>query len=267
MMGKVHLVGAGPGDPDLITVKGLQCLQRADVLLYDRLAPPELLDEAPARAERIYVGKAPGRHRCSQAEINAIMIEQARQGNIVVRLKGGDPFVFGRGGEEALALAAAGIPWEVVPGISSAVGVPARADVPVTHRGIASSFAVVTGHRAGNRDDLNWAALAQIDTLVVLMGVKRLAHVVAMLITHGRAPETPAAIIERGTLAGERVLMGTLGDIAEQAAVAGIRPPATVVIGDVVRLRERLLSPMPVTPEAGFDILTAALAETTHSAG
>lgn len=247
--GQVYLVGAGPGDPELITVKGLRCLRRADVLLYDRLVAPELVDEAPPTAERIYVGKAPGQHRCTQDEINALMIEKARQGHTVVRLKGGDPFVFGRGGEEVLALAEAGIPFEVVPGITSALGVPACASIPVTYRGISEAFAVVAGHQAGNREDLNWAALAQMDTLVVLMGVQRLPHITAMLIEHGRARETPAAIVEQGTLVGERVVTGTLGDIVKQARVAGIRPPATVVIGDVVGLREKLLSSIRIARE------------------
>ncbi len=261
MVGKVYLVGAGPGDPELITLKGLQYLRRADVLLYDRLVSPELVDEAPPTAERIYVGKAPGCHRCTQDEINALMIEKARQGCTVVRLKGGDPFVFGRGGEEALALAEAGIPFEVVPGITSALGVPTCAGIPVTHRGVSGAFAVITGHRAGGRDDLNWTALAQVDTLIVLMGVKRLPHIVAMLIEHGQAPETPAAIVERGTLVGERVVTGTLGDIVELARVAGIRPPATLVIGDVVRLRESLLAPLLVASEAGLGTWTDAMAE------
>jgi uroporphyrin-III C-methyltransferase len=247
VIGKVYLVGAGPGDPQLITVKGLWCLHHADVLLYDRLVAPELVEEVPAAAECIYVGKSPGRHPYSQAAINAILVERARCRNIVVRLKGGDPFVFGRGGEEAQALAGAGVPFEVVPGVTSALGVPARAGIPVTHRGVSATFAVLTGHQAGGRDDLNWEALAQIDTLVILMGVKRLPHVIAMLVAHGRDPQTPVAIVERGTLAGERVVSGDLGSIAGRAAAAGICSPATVVIGDVVRLRESLFS-SPLAP-------------------
>jgi len=240
--GIVYLVGAGPGDPELITVRGLRCLRQADVVIYDRLVKEALVDEAPPWAERIFAGKVPGMHVLRQEEINAVMIERAQAGRVVVRLKGGDPFVFGRGGEEVQALAEAGIPFEVVPGVTSAIGVPAHAGIPVTHRGISGAFAVVTAHRAAGQDDVNWAALAAIDTLVILMGVKRLPHVVATLIRHGRSPETPVAIIERGTEPGERVVTGTLSDIAERAALAGIRPPATIVIGDVVRLREALLT-------------------------
>lgn len=240
-MGVVYLVGAGPGDPGLITVRGLECLRRADVVIYDRLVNPALLDEAPVWAERIFVGKAPGVHTFRQEEINALLIRRARAGQVVVRLKGGDPFVFGRGGEEASACTAAGVRWEVVPGVTSAVGVPACAGIPVTHRGLSNAFAVITAHRAnGQNDDLNWAAIAAIDTLVVLMGVGRLSHVVAMLTGHGRSPETPAAIIERGTQSGERIVTGTLGDIVERATLAGIRPPAIIVIGEAVQLRETL---------------------------
>lgn len=255
--GTVYLVGAGPGDPDLITVRGLRCLQRADVVVYDRLANPALLDEAPVWAEQIFAGKGPGYKALSQDEINALLVERAHAGNVVVRLKGGDPFVFGRGGEEALACADAGIPWEVVPGISSAVGVPARAGVPVTHRGIAGSFAVVTGHRAGDNDasdGLDWEALARIDTLVVLMGVGRLPHTVEKLLRHGLAPETPVTIIERGTRSDERVTSGTLATIVTRAEEEGVRPPATIVIGAVAGLRERMQSepepaPIQVTPQ------------------
>ena len=245
--GVVYLVGAGPGDPGLITVRGLECLRRAEVVIYDRLANEALLEEAPAWAERIFAGKAAGRHTMRQEKINALMIDRARAGQVVVRLKGGDPFVFGRGGEEAAACQAAGVSWQVVPGVTSAVSVPACAGVPVTHRGLSNSFVVVTAHRAGDRDDeVNWLTMAKIDTLVVLMGVKRLAHVVAMLIQHGRDPQTPVAIIERGTQPGERVTTGTLADIAERAAAAAVRPPATIVIGEVVRMRKVLSGGVPV---------------------
>ena len=249
--GTVYLVGAGPGDPDLITVRGMRCLQQADVVVYDRLANPALLDKAPPRAELVFAGKRPGYKTLAQDEINVLLVERARKGDVVVRLKGGDPFVFGRGGEEALACAEAGISWEVVPGISSAVGVPARAGVPVTHRGIAGSFAVVTGHRAGD-DDVDWAALARIDTLVVLMGVGRFPHTVEMLLRNGRDPETPVAIIERGTRPGERVTSGTLATIVERAEEESVRPPATIVIGAVAGLRERMQSeqaPVQIWPQ------------------
>lgn len=259
--GMVYIVGAGPGDPELITVRGLACLRRADVVIYDRLVNEVLVDESPSWAERIFAGKAPGIHVFSQEEINTLMIERAQAGQVVVRLKGGDPFVFGRGGEEVQALAEADIPFEVVPGVTSATGVPARAGIPVTHRGISGAFAVVTGHRAADQDDVNWAALAGIDTLVVLMGVRRLPHIVAMLIRHGRSPETPVAIIERGTQPDERVVTGTLGEIAEQAALAGVRPPATIVIGEVVRLRQMLDGRVPTAPETAFITRVATLAE------
>lgn len=241
--GVVYLVGAGPGDPGLITVRGQECLRRAEVVIYDRLVNDALLDEAPTWAERIFAGKAPGGQALRQEEINTVMIERARAGLVVVRLKGGDPFVFGRGGEEAAACAAAGVPCHIVPGISSAVGVPTSAGIPVTHRGVSSAFAVVTARRAGDRDDLNWAALATMDTLVVLMGVSQLSQISAALIRHGRAPDTPVALIEQGTKPGERVVTGTLADIAERAAAASVRPPATIVIGEVVRVRDALLRP------------------------
>ncbi|MEM7351061.1 MAG: uroporphyrinogen-III C-methyltransferase [Acidobacteriota bacterium] len=237
--GTVYLVGAGPGDPDLITVRGLRCLQQAEVLLYDRLLHPALLDEAP-RARKIFVGKAPGRPGIGQAAIHRLLIEHARKGYRVVRLKGGDPFIFGRGGEEAEALHAAGIPWEVVPAVSSACGVPARAGIPLTHRELARSFAVVTAHRTDG-SDLDWSALAGIDTLVVLMGVAALPTVARQLIRHGRDPRTPAAIIARGTLPDERRVSGTLADLPMLAAEALIRSPATIVIGQVVALRDELV--------------------------
>lgn len=259
--GTVYLVGAGPGDPKLITARGLELLRRADVVVYDRLVSPELLAEAPPEAERVYVGKAPGGHCMPQEGINALLVARARRGETVVRLKGGDPFVFGRGAEEALACAEAGVPWDVVPGVSSVTGVTARAGLPVTARGYGSGFAVVTAHRAGEAaaeggagtepgepaagpDDgpepLDWNALARIDTLVVLMGVERLAQVVDRLLAGGRAADTPVAIVERGTLPEERVLVGTLGSIVELARAAEVRPPATIVVGEVVRLRAAL---------------------------
>ncbi|MGE5232377.1 MAG: uroporphyrinogen-III C-methyltransferase [Deltaproteobacteria bacterium] len=236
--GRVYLVGAGPGDPRLITARGLDVLRRADVVVYDRLVSPALLDEAPAGAELVYAGKAPGGHCMQQEGINALLVREARRGKSVVRLKGGDPFVFGRGVEEALACAEAGVPWEVVPGVSSVVGVTARAGIPVTTRGYGGSFAVATAHRADDGiDPLDWAALARMDTLVVLMGVERLAEVVERLRAHGRSAETPVALVENGTLPDERVVAGTLADIVERASRATVRPPAVIVVGEVVRLR------------------------------
>ncbi|MDQ4076383.1 MAG: uroporphyrinogen-III C-methyltransferase [Chloroflexota bacterium] len=260
-LGTVYLIGAGPGDPELLTVKGLKVLRRADVVVFDRLVNEALLAEAPEWAERIYAGKAPGRHTLRQEAINALLVERAREGLTVVRLKGGDPFVFGRGGEEAAACVAAGIPWEVVPGISSAVGVPAYAGIPVTHRGVAGSFAVVTAHRAADGEELDWAALARIDTLVLLMGVGTLPDVTETLIAHGRDPDTPAAIIEQGTLPDERVISGTLSTLAVRAALSGISSPATIVIGEVVRLREALTaSPAWLSQEAAREVTLLRLA-------
>jgi uroporphyrin-III C-methyltransferase len=233
----VFIVGAGPGDPDLITVKGLACLRRADVVLYDRLAPAELLAEARPGAELIDVGKAPQRHRRSQDEINALLLARARAGLTVVRLKGGDPFVFGRGGEECLALAAAGIAYEVVPGVSSAIAVPAYAGIPVTQRGVSTAFTVLTGHTADD-DAFDWDAVPAAGTLVLLMGVRHLAELTRRLIEHGRSPATPAAVIQNGATPEQRVVVGTLADIAERAS--SIESPATTVIGEVVALREQL---------------------------
>lgn len=237
MSGMVYIVGGGPGDPGLITVKGLKYLQQAEVVLYDRLVAQELLAEAPAEAELIDVGKEPGLHRRSQAEINALLVEKARAGYKVVRLKGGDPFVFGRGGEECLALAQAGIPFEVVPGISSAVAVPAYAGIPVTHRNIASAFTVLTGHSATD-EAMDWEALPRRGTLVFVMGVSHLPEIVRELTGRSWGPEMPAAVIERGTTPEQRVVVGTLGTIVSLAE--GIEPPATLVVGEVVGLRNDL---------------------------
>jgi uroporphyrin-III C-methyltransferase len=236
--GTVYLVGGGPGDPGLITVKGLACLRRADAVLYDRLVPRELLEQAPSHAELIDVGKEPKRDRRSQEEINDLLIEKARAGKIVVRLKGGDPFVFGRGGEECQALAGAGIPYEVVPGVSSAVAVPAYAGIPVTQRGVTTAFTVVAGHSRGPDSEIDWGALSHTGTLVFLMGVERLPEIVSRLIDSGRAQDTPAAVIERGTTPEQVVVAGTLNDIAVKARQ--VQPPAVLVVGEVVRLREQI---------------------------
>lgn len=237
--GRVVLVGAGPGDPELITLRGLRWLRRAEVVVHDHLVSAALLEEAPPTALRIFAGKSPSRHCLPQSAINALLVQHAVAGRLVVRLKGGDPFVFGRGGEEGLACVAAGIPIEVVPGISSAVAVPAAAGIPVTYRGLASSFAVVTGHedpsKPGGR--VQWERLAgAVDTLVVLMGVAALPEITRHLVVAGRDPATPAAVISCGTTRAQEVVTGTLADIASRAA--SLAAPATVVIGDVVRLRE-----------------------------
>jgi uroporphyrinogen III methyltransferase/synthase len=237
--GIVYLVGAGPGDPGLLTLRGLERLQKADVVVHDRLANPQLLAHAP-QAELIDVGKQPDHHPVPQTRINTILVEQARQGKIVVRLKGGDPFVFGRGGEEAQALTKAGIPFEVVPGVTSAIAVPAYAGIPVTQRGVSCSVAFITGHCAGSKPlDINWQALLQgIDTLVFLMGVHSLPLIVSSLIEAGCSPEKPIALIEQGTLPEQRVVSGTLADILEKAAE--IRPPAIIIVGEVVNLHATL---------------------------
>jgi uroporphyrinogen III methyltransferase/synthase len=239
--GRVCLVGAGPGDPGLLTVRALERLREAEVVVYDRLVNPAILDEAPPEALRIFAGKRVGSHCLPQAGINAILIHHAGEGRLVVRLKGGDPFVFGRGGEEALALSRAGIPFEVVPGVSSAIAVPAYAGIPVTHRGVAASFAVLTGHEDPSKkgDTVDWAKLATaVDTLVVLMAVGTFSRIVGALLANGRPPETPVALIRWGTTESQEVRVGTLADIVGRAR--GLEPPVVAVIGEVVRLRERL---------------------------
>jgi len=240
MTGVVYLVGAGPGDPELITVKGLRLLREADVILYDRLAAPALLDEAKPGAECIDVGKLPQRHRLSQDGINALLIEKAGAGLSVVRLKGGDPFIFGRGGEEALACFEAGIRFEIVPGISSAIAVPAYAGIPVTQRDVARSFVVFTGHEDPDSDAnaVDYAGLVGADTLIALMGAYYLPKIVEKLVAAGKSPDTPAACIEWGTTANQRVVVGTLATIAQIAADADFKPPSITVIGEVVRLRD-----------------------------
>ncbi|HYK85697.1 MAG TPA: uroporphyrinogen-III C-methyltransferase [Ktedonobacteraceae bacterium] len=238
--GKVFLVGAGPGDPELITLKALRCLRQADVVIYDRLICPDLLDEASSHAELLFAGKASGHHSIQQEEINALLIHHARQGRRVVRLKGGDPFVFGRGGEEALALAEAGIPFEIVPGISSAIAVPAYAGIPVTHRDFASSVTIVTGHEqhgSPSHTGINWQALAALGgTLVILMGVESLPHITYQLLNGGLSADTPAAVIQQGTVSQQRVVTATLATVAERATNAHIKSPAVFVIGEVVTL-------------------------------
>ncbi|HWN41498.1 MAG TPA: uroporphyrinogen-III C-methyltransferase [Thermoanaerobaculia bacterium] len=236
MSGTVYLVGAGPGDPDLMTVRGMRLLRRAEVVVYDRLVSPELLAEAPEDAELIYAGKEPGSHSCPQEEIHDLLIHHALEGKVVVRLKGGDPFLFGRGAEEVLACSEAGISCEVVPGVTSALSVPALAGIPVTHRGIAVSFMVVTGHCDG-RDRVDWQAAARVDTLVILMGHARLGEIAERLVQNGRAPSTPAAAISRGSLPGERIVTAPLEEIAERAA--GLPSPVLVVVGEVVALTRR----------------------------
>ena len=241
--GKVYLVGAGPGDPKLLTLRGKECLEQADVVLYDYLANPVLLDHVPPGAERIYVGRRGRGSYQDQREISRLLIEGARAGKTVVRLKGGDPFVFGRGGEEAEAVAAAGIEFEVVPGVTAAVAVPAYAGIPVTHRTMASTVAFVTGHEDPAKDAsaLEWPKLATAHgTLVFLMGMKNLPKIVSALLTEGKSPETPVAVIRSGTRATQQAVIGTLRDIVAKTDAAGMEPPAVIVVGEVVRLRAQL---------------------------
>jgi uroporphyrinogen III methyltransferase/synthase len=241
--GLVSLVGAGPGDPDLITVKGLNRLRHADVVIYDRLANEALLREVPAKAELIFAGKGPGNHALNQAQINSLLVEHGSQGRQVVRLKGGDPFVFGRGGEEAEALADAGVPFEVVPGVTSAIAAPAYAGIPVTHRDFTSAFTVVTGHEDPTKDTSNipWHALAHgPDTLVFLMGVSHLAGLAQSLIAAGRPPSTPVAVVRRGTWPDQQTVHGTLDNIADHVAEVGLIAPAVTIVGKVTTLASSL---------------------------
>jgi uroporphyrin-III C-methyltransferase/precorrin-2 dehydrogenase/sirohydrochlorin ferrochelatase len=244
----VALVGAGPGDPELITVRGRRLLARADVVVADRLIPHRLLDELPAHVKVIDASKIPYGRFMAQEAINAAIVENALAGKFVVRLKGGDSFVFGRGGEEVAACVEAGVPVEVVPGVTSAIAVPARAGIPVTHRGVTHEFVVVSGHVAPGdpRSLVDWPSIARLrGTIVLLMAVERLREITAALVEHGRAPETPAAVIQEGTTSTERTVTGTLGTIAADAAEAGLTHPAIVVIGDVVAIAEQLRAAAP----------------------
>ena len=241
--GKVYLVGAGPGDPELITAKGIRCLKEADVIIYDHLANDRFLSDAPTKTERINVGKQVGKKVLEQKEINRLLVTEARKGKTVVRLKGGDPFIFGRGGEEAEALAHSSIPFEVVPGVTSAVAAPAYAGIPLTHRGVASSVAIVTGHEdpAKEISAVNFKKIAQgVDTIVCLMGVGKMEFIIDQIQKGGKSPETPAAIVERGTYAHQRVVEGRLKDIFSKAKKAGVKPPAVIVVGEVAQLRKTI---------------------------
>lgn len=251
--GIVYLVGAGPGDPGLITARGVQLLRRADVVIYDYLSNPQLLVHAP-QAQAIYVGKKAAAHSFTQEQINALLVEHAQAGKRVVRLKGGDPFVFGRGGEECEALIAAGIPFEVVPGVTAAIAAPAYAGIPVTHRDFNSSFTFITGHEkeeeyrddaarvreGGAASDIDWSAIAKLPCIAFYMGTKSLPRICARLIENGMSPGTPAAIIRWGTTPRQQTVTGTLADLAQRAADAKIGPPAMTIIGKVVTLRESL---------------------------
>ncbi|MFF2910877.1 uroporphyrinogen-III C-methyltransferase [Paenibacillus sp. NPDC057934] len=244
MTGKVYLVGAGPGDAKLITVKGLQCIQKADVLVYDRLASPRLLKQMKPGGNKVYVGKLPDRHTMKQEEINQLLVDLALQGKTVVRLKGGDPTIFGRVGEEAGLLRQHGIPYEIIPGITSAISVPAYAGIPVTHRDHASSLSIITGHESPDKLDhsIHWDKVTNATgTLVFLMGVAKIGYISGQLIKHGRPPETPVALVRWGTRAEQETLVGTLADIEAKVLAANFQPPAVIVVGDVVLQREELM--------------------------
>jgi uroporphyrinogen III methyltransferase/synthase len=241
--GKVYLVGAGPREPDLVTVRAVECLKKADVVIYDFLAAPDLLKHVPEGAETIYVGKKGGNHTLSQDKINDVIVARAKQGRTIVRLKGGDPFIFGRGGEEAEVLAKARIPFEVVPGVTSAVAAPAYAGIPLTHRLYTSSVAFVTGHEdpTKKRSSIDWSKLATgVGTLVFLMGVKNLANIAEKLMTAGRDPKTPVALVRWGTTPQQTTVVGTLDTIVAKVQAAGLKPPATIVVGEVIKLRDTL---------------------------
>lgn len=245
MTGKpqVFLVGAGPGDPGLLTIKGMQAISKADVLVYDRLVSPHLLDYAKPGCEFIYVGKHPNKHTLPQGEINDLIVEKALAGNVVVRLKGGDPFVFGRGGEEAEELRAHGIAFDIVPGVTSAVAAPAYAGIPVTHRGMASSFTVITGHEHAGKDEssIPWEQVAQLrGTLVFLMGMDNLPHIVGKLVEQGMDAATPVAVVHYGTWLEQKTVCATLATIEERVREQGIENPSVIVVGSVVGLRDRL---------------------------
>jgi uroporphyrin-III C-methyltransferase len=241
-LGKVYLVGAGPGDPDLLTLRGKNCLEQAEVVLYDRLVSAELLEHAVQSAELIYVGKQAGKHRANQREIERLLLRKAREGKMVVRLKGGDPFVFGRGGEEAVALKRAGVPYEIVPGVSSAIAAPAYAGIPVTHRSCASSVAIVTGHMTSkDNGQVKWSELARnVDTLVIVMGLHNLREIMHRLLESGCEPQRPVALIHAATLPSQKSVLGTVQTIADLADQAKLQSPTVIVVGEVVRLGREL---------------------------
>jgi uroporphyrin-III C-methyltransferase len=241
--GKVYLVGAGPGDPQLLTIKAVKALKEADVVIYDRLGvSAEVLCLAPDTAERIFVGKRTGLHEVPQDKITELIIEKAKQGGNIVRLKGGDPFIFGRGGEEAEALVAEGIEFEIIPGISSSVAAPMYAGIPLTHRDYGASVAIITGHRAGDAEKpVDWVKIAgAVDTMVILMGVESLEGIVEKLLKGGISPEKPVAMVESGTLPQQRTLIATLGTVVKEAVEKQIKPPSVIVIGEVAALGRKL---------------------------
>lgn len=253
--GHVYLVGAGPGDPELFTLRGARLVGGADVVVYDNLVAPAIVDLAPAGAERIYVGKKASDHTLPQVEINALLVSLAAAGKRVVRLKGGDPFIFGRGGEEMETLVEAGITVEVVPGVTAASGISAYAGIPLTHRDHAQSVVFTTGFLKDGRLDLDWPVLARRgQTLVIYMGISRLAEICAQLVAHGLPAATPAAVIERGTTHAQRVVAADLTTLDAQVRKAGVRPPALTVVGDVVGLYPRLAWFAPAASASGLQV-------------
>ncbi|MEX2529355.1 MAG: uroporphyrinogen-III C-methyltransferase [Gemmatimonadota bacterium] len=254
--GTVYLVGAGPGDPGLLTVKGAELLAQADAVVYDALSNPVLLDRVPAGAERIDVGKRAGRSSPKQPEVNRLLVELAGQHQVIVRLKGGDPFVFGRGAEEALALHEAGVPFEVVPGVTSGIGALTYAGIPLTHRGVACSATFVTGHRAVEEEcgEGIGELVPPSGTVAVFMGLSRVAEVTRALVEAGRSPDTPAAVVNRGTLPDQRTVVGTLEDLAGRVREAGLEGPALIVVGEVVALRSRAAWFEERETEAGTEV-------------
>jgi uroporphyrin-III C-methyltransferase len=241
--GKVYFVGAGPGDPKLITIKGAEAISLADVIVYDRLVSPELLKHAQSDVVQIYCGKLPDCHMIPQEQINQIIVDHALLGKTVVRLKGGDPGIFGRVGEEAEYCAQHDIPFEIVPGITSGIAAPLYAGIPLTHRDLSSSVAIVTGHKRsdGQGSDIQWDKLATaVDTIVFYMGVKNLPLIQEQLLLHGKSPETPVALVRWGTLSQQETVTGTLHDVLEKVKKANFKSPAIIVVGEVVKLREKL---------------------------